>query len=231
MHLTHAHGMRFKFFVNTKDGMCQENILIQFLKKTKYTIKMEQIHKYSSDLKLAWWGNGEWVEEADEIYWEYKNTSCKITRMVHIDEISEDKISIEDLKTISMFGGHLCGYISIPLDHPWSEKDTSIGCDVHGGCTWNETEKDGKRWIGFDCAHYDDIQPSMIVYENKMMQENAEYRETRRLLEELFSQLGIDRSRNKLFRKTYKNVDFCIKQCENLVDQMLEVLNDPIRFI
>ena len=48
--------------------------------------------------------------------------------------------------------GHLCGYVCLPLSHPWVDKDYSeIGSSVHGGVTFLEQEQDGDWWVGFDC--------------------------------------------------------------------------------
>ena len=168
----------------------------------------EEIHTWDSDLKLAWWGNGEWVEEPDLVLWKYKGVECRIRRTAHVPEA--DKITQDELKSFLIFGGHLCGYISIPLDHPWVDKETEIDCDVHGGCTWNSVEKDGKRWVGFDCAHSGDITPSMIAT-NKKMKEDLMIRHPSLITEY-----------SPIFRESYKNNSFCIKECESLVDQMLE---------
>jgi len=42
------------------------------------------VHKFTSDQKLKWWGNGEWVEEADTVEWKYKGVHCEIERLAHL---------------------------------------------------------------------------------------------------------------------------------------------------
>lgn len=51
----------------------------------------------------------------------------------------------------------LCGYVSVPPDHPAygkSYSDVDVD-DVHGGLTWAH-ESDAGWEFGFDCAHYGD---------------------------------------------------------------------------
>jgi len=93
--------------------------------------------------------------------------------------------------------GALCGYVYTPEDHPLYEKiemgDNRIDC--HWGLTyasWYFGEKDGK--IGFDCAHLDDLVPLRS-------RENRDF-------------LGGQ------FPETYRNIDYVIDQCCNIVDQL-----------
>ena len=102
---------------------------------------MEKI-KYKSiidsNVKLQSFGYGEWVEEADEATFNYKEIDCRIHR--------------NDF-------GSLCGYCKIPENHSWFEKSyDDIDVDIHGGLTFAQKEEDG-YWIGFDCSHYGDISP------------------------------------------------------------------------
>ena len=59
--------------------------------------------------------------------------------------------------------GFRCGYVRVPLGHPWHGKGyENINAKVHGGLTFAEPDEDcGKGednawWVGFDCAHYGD---------------------------------------------------------------------------
>lgn len=59
---------------------------------------------------------------------------------------------------------HLCGYVRIPENHPFYQKEYpelyAIGKAVkcHGGLTYSDDFWDnGSWWIGFDCAHLGDI--------------------------------------------------------------------------
>lgn len=57
--------------------------------------------------------------------------------------------------------GYRCGYVRLPLGHPWHGKDWNEVCpDVHGGITFAEHDvpcdapgPDTDWWVGFDCAH------------------------------------------------------------------------------
>lgn len=58
--------------------------------------------------------------------------------------------------------GHFCGYVEVPLSHPWRREGyDSIDVEVHGGLTFAGTIEDDhgkKRYVvGFDCAHYMDV--------------------------------------------------------------------------
>lgn len=70
--------------------------------------------------------------------------------------------------------GHLCGYVGLPPDHPLYGKhydELPDEIDVHGGVTYGEEcgghichrpapgESDHLFWVGFDCAHYNDLSP------------------------------------------------------------------------
>ena len=71
--------------------------------------------------------------------------------------------------------GHRCGYVRVPLGHPFHGKGYSdLDVNVHGGLTFARLEdckhEDGQgHWFGFDCAHCDDeshdpnIQPEDVV--------------------------------------------------------------------
>lgn len=158
-------------------------------------------HLFTSDEKLSWWGNGEWVEEEDLVYWEYKGIKCKVQRVAFADRSGH------------MFGGHLCGYIQIPLDHPWASSDPyKIDCSVHGGITYGKKEGDGNYWIGFDCGHSMDIVPST----EKHFRRFDDYLE----FEKRFSSIC-----PQIFQRSYKNIAFCIGECEDLVDQLLDINN------
>jgi len=58
--------------------------------------------------------------------------------------------------------GYRCGYVRIPLVHPWHSQTIygDLDADVHGGITFAEHDvpcenpgDDTDWWIGFDCAH------------------------------------------------------------------------------
>lgn len=56
--------------------------------------------------------------------------------------------------------GYRCGYVRIPKQHPWFDKNNyeEIDVDCHGGLTYSDYTKDKKAlWIGFDCGHAGDL--------------------------------------------------------------------------
>jgi hypothetical protein len=163
-------------------------------------MKEEELeHVYTSEQKIDWFGYGEWVEEPDVYIFTYKGCNCSVKRIVVQYELDY------------VFGGHLCGYVQIPKDHPYYEKGyDDINIDCHGGFTYSEVMgTDNEHWIGFDCMHSYDYCPSMEKF----------CREVREL-EELFPGKFKD---NPLFSLTYRNFQFCIDQCKSIVDQLIEI--------
>ena len=91
--------------------------------------------------------------------------------------------------------GAWCGYVGLPPDHPLHGKDYSdVDVDVHGGLTFADMcrpEEDEGRgichiagpgepehvwWLGFDCAHCDDLIPRMSENEWHRPFPDATYR-------------------------------------------------------
>lgn len=76
--------------------------------------------------------------------------------------------------------GALCGYVGVPKGHPWYKAHyDSCDVEVHGGLTFaglcqerdpehgichigDDGEDDHPWWLGFDCAHCDDLAPSYV---------------------------------------------------------------------
>lgn len=106
----------------------------------------------------AEWGPGPWQSEPDKRQWTDPDTGlpCLLVRGP---------------------GGHLCGYVGVPADHPWYEKDyDAVDVEVHGGLTFADHcspgepehgichivepgEDDRPWWLGFGCAHLGDLSP------------------------------------------------------------------------
>jgi len=88
--------------------------------------------------------------------------------------------------------GHLCGYVSLSNDSDFFGKnydDIPVSC--HGGLTY--AEEQGDKWvIGFDCAHYEDLQPFYV--------DQTIYRGT----------------------GTYKNMEYVTEECESICEQISE---------
>lgn len=165
---------------------------------------METKHIYSSDKKLEAFGYGEWVEEPDEVYFIHKGIECRILRVVQLEEH----------ETCYWFGGHLCGYIKIPEDHQFYNKDyDDIPLNAYCGLTYSQMEKDG-YWVGFDCMHAFDIIPSI-----------ARKRKFDPLWIELTKEMNAVKSKMRIkdsCATTYKNINFVEMQCRALADQLIE---------
>jgi len=88
--------------------------------------------------------------------------------------------------------GHLCGYVILTTDNDFFGKnydDIPVRC--HGGLTY--ASENGDNWvIGFDCAHYEDLQPF--------------YAE-----QSIYAGIG-----------TYKNMEFVTDECESICEQLSE---------
>jgi hypothetical protein len=110
---------------------------------------------------------------------------------------------------------HLCGYVALPPGHPWFGKDDGSkwedkwpgAPEVHGGITYGgkchdkvchvpkRGEPNDVWWLGFDCAHSDDLRPGDIEVEQ---------------------QLNIA---PWPWPRTYRDLDYVKAQCESLARQ------------
>lgn len=54
--------------------------------------------------------------------------------------------------------GYRCGYVRVPVGHPWHGLDcVDMPANAHGGLTFHSPDADdGSWWLGFDCAHAGD---------------------------------------------------------------------------
>ena len=63
--------------------------------------------------------------------------------------------------TVHNGSGYRCGYVRVPVGHPWHGKDwDEVNAEVHGGVTFAAADvscdkpgPDNAWWPGFDCAH------------------------------------------------------------------------------
>jgi len=105
--------------------------------------------------------------------------------------------------------GAWCGYVGVPPGHPWHGKDyDDIDADAHGGLTYSGRcggcvchvplpgESDDFWWVGFDCAHYNDLIPHMFAEELHSLRSGMVYKtiafakaETERLAEQAAAEL------------------------------------------
>lgn len=146
-------------------------------------------HLFSSDEKLKKFGYGELVEEADEASFTYKGLRCLIERIM----VAENEEFC--------FGGHLCGYVRLPDNHPWIDIDIiDVNTNVYGGITFSDENEDG-YWVGFDCAHSMDIVPSMQ-------------------LDKAIKKLRQKYPKFHLPNPNYKNIKFVEEECKKLVDEI-----------
>lgn len=88
--------------------------------------------------------------------------------------------------------GHLCGYVSLTSDNDFFGKDyDDIPVSCHGGLTYASDQ--GGNWvIGFDCAHYDDLQP--FYTDQDIYGDN----------------------------RVYKDMEFVTEECESICEQISE---------
>ncbi|MEO1658280.1 MAG: hypothetical protein AAFR65_11195 [Pseudomonadota bacterium] len=102
--------------------------------------------------------------------------------------------------------GHLCGYVRLPADHPmWGKDYDDVTADVHGGLTYARDhapldESDGGWWLGFDCAHYGDLVPSVVEQAGLPPRDHETLRDNRFVrceLKRLAQQLAATHPQNK----------------------------------
>jgi len=100
------------------------------------------------------WGEGPWNNEEDHAVWidEITGLDCMINRGP---------------------SGALCGYVGVGPDHPaYGKHYDDVPVEVHGGLTYGaacrgeicHVPAEGREhdiwWLGFDCAHYNDLAPA-----------------------------------------------------------------------
>lgn len=112
----------------------------------------------------AGWPPGPWDDEPDRVFWYDETTGlpCIVKRQERT--------------------GHLCGYVGVPMSHPWVQQHEAdeyayMGLlDVHGGCTYARPcdgdqelgvchlpapgDPDEVFWFGFDMRHAWDLSPN-----------------------------------------------------------------------
>lgn len=156
---------------------------------------MNEKHCIDKEKKRKFLGEGPWVDESDIVEFTYKDYECLISRVFVQEPCAKEE---------AYFGGHLCGYVKIPEGHNYFCKDyDDIPVSCHGGLTFSDESK-----IGFDCGHMWDIVPSMV----KIRKDNG-----------LIHQIPLPFLPTEFifFENTYKNIEFCVKECESIVDQLI----------
>jgi hypothetical protein len=103
------------------------------------------------------WPPGPWSDEPDDLEWSSRGFPCEIRRN---------------------YAGALCGYVAVPIGHPWHGRLYSeLDVDVHGGLTHSGGANESDDWlVGFDCLHLGDIAPVWAA-EYGRYDDRAAYRE------------------------------------------------------
>jgi hypothetical protein len=155
-------------------------------------------------MKKNSWGAGPWQDEPDRLEWRDGSTGyiCLIRR--------------------SEFGGHLCGYVGLPVGHPLVGKDLEkIDARAHEGLDYAGPCLNDLRqtlpgpavvyWFGFYCARADDILPALTNLEDMP--------KLRRVAEKA----------NPAFRgRTYRTLDYVRRRCEQLAQQLAKDSGQPL---
>lgn len=155
---------------------------------------METQGDNETQLKLALYGYGEWIDEPDKLQFEHMGIKCLILRNE---------------------SGALCGYCELPEGHKYYAKDyEEILYLAHGGLTFSGNRKqfglDG-FWIGFDCSHSFDITPECEIF----------LQESRTRLMNKMPALKKMLESSPIFNRTYKNIAFVEQECKQLAKQII----------
>jgi hypothetical protein len=145
------------------------------------------------------WGAGPWDEEPDKAQW--------------IDEATG-----LDCLLVRNNMGALCGYVGVPEGHPsHGQGYDDVAVEVHGGLTYADKcaglichdpklgASDNVWWLGFDCAHWGDLVPSMEQFYST----NPIGKEVRG---------GRDRE-----NRVYRDVDYVVAECTKLASQLKQM--------
>ena len=118
--------------------------------------------------------------------------------------------------------GHRCGYVGLPLGNPYfglhHDRPEVSNMNVHGGLTFSSGNPGEKYpiktpigeflwWFGYDCGHFQDGL-DMTVMPEKAAAIHRKYHDTEEY--------------------PIRSLDYCIKECENLADQLASVPEESI---
>ena len=135
-------------------------------------------------------GPGPWATEPDHATWKTKaGLHAIIHRVPH--------------------HGALCGYVAVPPGHPHHKVHyDEVPVDVHGGLTYAKEcageichvaepgEPEDVWWLGFDCAHSDDLAPISNLFFSRLAFQGHSYNEE------------------------YRDFEYVKAQCEKLAEQL-----------
>ncbi len=99
-------------------------------------------------------------------------------------------------------GGHLCGYVTLTSDNDFYGKEyDDIPVHCHGGLTYASDHED--KWIiGFDCAHFEDLQP--FYTDQDLWEKTRTYRDMQYVTEECESICEQISEKSKSHRRSFK---------------------------
>lgn len=150
------------------------------------------------DKKL--WGPGPWQDEPDMLEFTHKSHDCVLIRNN---------------------GGAWCGYAQIPEGHPWHE-DLGIldeRIDVHGGVTYQGNRMgDGRYFVGFDCAHWQDLTPGYAAAINLLS--DGPFKKMQTQMNEILER--------KNEENTYRDIEFAKGECIKMVEEIDRASQDQI---
>jgi hypothetical protein len=123
---------------------------IMLSKRTKERIRRNRDKRLTDQPMIALCSGKPWETENDYEYFMYRNVPCAVIR--------------------NPIFGYLCGYIAVPLNHPWfTNPETRVSTTAHGGITFSATgikrdpcSLDGDKChgtLGFDCGGRRDYSP------------------------------------------------------------------------
>lgn len=106
-------------------------------------------------------------------------------------------------------GSHHCGYVEVPEainNYNFTGYDGEgdyVGINVHGGVTYQGIPEwsGGKVVIGFDCAHYGDLQICPDKFKGTSM-------------EQCFMYLDGE----------WRDEEYCAKECESMAEQLINLV-------
>lgn len=117
--------------------------------------------------------------------------------------------------------GHRCGYVAIPEGHPLHacegyDDERISELDMHGGCTFYQKQMTDEvcsdKWIGFDCAHFQDKPDLPALKKHYLKQYQSEM--LTRIENKIAKIVGSEEFR------TVKDLDFAVGECKNIIDQI-----------
>jgi len=156
---------------------------------------------FSREFKLKHFGYGDWLDEPDYVEFDYKGIRCLILRICAREPYAKEE---------AYFGGHLCGYIFLPKDHPLYGKDMmEMDLECPCGVTCAEKSEEGYM-VGFDCAHSGDLVPSTVQLRKRFP------------IPEIFP-IPENMKDHPWFNPVYRDMSYCVKHCKSMLRQALKM--------